>query len=92
MEIDKNKFERWLRERFAGNLRRIREQRKLSQEKLGAECGFHRTYISQVEHAVNITLDSLQKLAKVLEVDPVELLSESEQPAKGCRCIDTPQR
>ena len=77
MEIDKNKFEPWLRERLAGNLRRIRVQRKLSQEKLGAECGFHRTYVSQVERAVtNITLDNLQKIAMVLEVDPVELLSQ----------------
>ncbi|RIJ85283.1 XRE family transcriptional regulator [Ralstonia solanacearum] len=79
METEKE-FEPWLRERLAENLRRVRLQKEVSQETLGAECGLHRTYISQVERAVtNITLDNLQRIAMVLEVEPAELLRK--QPA-----------
>ncbi|WP_371826732.1 helix-turn-helix domain-containing protein [Caballeronia sp. SBC1] len=47
----------------------------MSQELLSVECGFHRTYVSQVERATtNITLDNLQRLAQGLGVDPSELL------------------
>lgn len=70
-------FEPWLRDRLAQNLRRVRLQQEISQEALGADCGFHRTYISQVERAVtNITLDNLQKIAMVLDVEPADLLRE----------------
>ncbi|OIN70165.1 transcriptional regulator [Ralstonia solanacearum] len=82
MEIEKKDFEPWLRERLADNLRQVRLQREFSQETLGAACGFHRTYISQVERAVtNITLDNLQRIAMVLDVEPAELLRE--QPSLG---------
>lgn len=75
--MEKKEFEPWLRTRLADNLRRVRQQREVSQETLGAECGFHRTYISQVERAVtNITLDNLQKIAIVLDVEPADLLRE----------------
>ncbi|BCL93393.1 helix-turn-helix domain-containing protein [Ralstonia pseudosolanacearum] len=75
--MEKKEFEPWLRARLADNLRRVRQQREVSQETLGAECGFHRTYISQVERAVtNITLDNLQKIAMVLDVEPADLLRE----------------
>lgn len=78
--MEKKEFEPWLRTRLADNLRRVRQHREVSQETLGAECGFHRTYISQVERAVtNITLDNLQKIAMVLDVEPADLLRE--QPA-----------
>lgn len=66
----------WLRRRLAHHVRRLRKKAKFSQEKLSEDCGFHRTYISQVERAVtNITLDNLQKIAEALGVDPVKLLA-----------------
>lgn len=77
METEKKSFEPWLRERLAENLRRVRLQKKVSQEALGAECGLHRTYISQVERAAtNITLDNLQRIATVLHVAPADLLRD----------------
>ncbi|WP_434718152.1 helix-turn-helix transcriptional regulator [Paraburkholderia sp. A1BS-2L] len=76
MGTDKNKSDQPLRERLAGNLRRIRLQKNFSQEALAEKCGFHRTYISQVERgATNITIDNLQKIAAVLEIDAKDLLS-----------------
>ncbi|MFM0527368.1 helix-turn-helix transcriptional regulator [Paraburkholderia strydomiana] len=75
-EIDKDKVDPWLRRIVAGNVRRLREAKGLSQEKLSVECGFHRTYVSQVERAVtNITIDNLQKLAEGLGAEPQTLLT-----------------
>lgn len=66
----------YLRRRLAEHVRRIRLEKGISQELLSVKCGFHRTYVSQIERATtNITLDNLQKLALGLEVDPSELLS-----------------
>lgn len=74
-EIDKKVVEPWLRQRLASNVRRLRLDRKLSQERLSEDCGFHRTYISQVERSVtNITLDNLQRIAEALGEDPLALL------------------
>ena len=47
----------------------------LSQEKFAARCNLHRTYIGAIERCEeNITLATLDKLAKALDVKPVELL------------------
>ncbi|WP_413196780.1 helix-turn-helix domain-containing protein [Pararobbsia alpina] len=74
-EIDKKIADPWLRRRLAENIRRLRLEGGLSQEFLSEKCGFHRTYVSQVERSVaNITLDNLQRLAEALEQDPGALL------------------
>jgi len=64
------------RSRVGANIRRLRKAMdgKVSQEKLGewAEC--HRTYVSQLERAkTNISIDRLERFAKILGVDIVEL-------------------
>lgn len=75
-EIDNKDIDPWLRRRLAEQVRRLRLERKLSQERLSEVCGFHRTYISQVERAVtNITLDNLQRLAEALGEEPAALLA-----------------
>lgn len=75
-EIVNKALDPWLRRRLAERVRKLRQGKKLSQEGLSEHCGFHRTYISQVERAVtNITLDNLQRIADSLGVDPTELLS-----------------
>jgi transcriptional regulator with XRE-family HTH domain len=64
-------------ERVAAAIRRLRRARKLSQEALAAECGLHRTYVGAIERAEgNITLDTLDKLARALRVRPVELFRD----------------
>ena len=58
------------------NIRRIREKRGLSQEKLAALAGLHRAYIGQIERGEkNIGLKNLEKIANALEVT-VRLLVE----------------
>lgn len=63
------------RGRIARNLRDWRVARGLSQEKLSEISGFTQAYISQIENgACNIRIDSMEKLAEVLDIDLVELL------------------
>jgi transcriptional regulator with XRE-family HTH domain len=64
-----------LRQLFATNLRRIRHQRKLSQEQLAHDAEVDRAYMSRVERAVTyVGLEIIGKLASILEVDPAEFL------------------
>jgi transcriptional regulator with XRE-family HTH domain len=62
-----------LRELVATNLRRLRQVKNLSQEELADRAGINRNYVGMLEreqHAA--TIDMLEKLAIVLETDPVE--------------------
>ena len=64
-----------LRQTFAANLRRLRHARGLSQEELAYEADVNRTYISKLEKgATYVGLEIIGKVAKVLQVEPVELL------------------
>ena len=70
-----------LRQRFATNLRRIRQERRVSQEQLAHDARVDRTYLSRVERAVTyVGLEIIGKLADVLEVDPVEFF---RRPARS---------
>lgn len=59
----------------AENVKNKRLRLGLSQEQLADLSGFHRTYIGSVERGErNVTLSTLEALAKALEVKPAELL------------------
>jgi transcriptional regulator with XRE-family HTH domain len=59
----------------AQNLLYFRKQAKLTQESLAIKAGFHPNYIGRVERGEdNISINSLEKLAKVMRVDPFMLL------------------
>ncbi|WP_321184054.1 helix-turn-helix transcriptional regulator [Raoultella terrigena] len=61
--------------RISLNLKRLRTEKGLSQEKTAELANFHRTYVSQLERCVtNISIDGLERLAYALEVDVTELL------------------
>lgn len=63
------------RQRISENLKRLRHQQGLSQEKTAELADFHRTYVSQLERCVtNISIDGLERLAHALGVDVIELL------------------
>ncbi|TPI13043.1 helix-turn-helix transcriptional regulator [Mesorhizobium sp. B4-1-3] len=64
-----------IREVFARNLRQQRQRKNLSQEALAHEAGVDRTYISALERSVYAaSIDTVAKLARVLEVRPADLL------------------
>lgn len=73
-----------IREVFAWNLRKLRNERGLSQEVLAHDAEVDRTYISALERCVySPTIDMLGKLAAVLEVEPAELLKRPRQGRRG---------
>lgn len=58
------------------NLRRLRTARGFSQEAFAHELGYHRTWVGGVERGErNLTLRSVERLAEVLDVEPLELLT-----------------
>lgn len=62
---------------FASRLRQIRQVKGLSQEELADRAGLHRTYVGSVERGErNISIDNIERLAKALEIDIIELLKE----------------
>ncbi len=72
------------RERAFGRaLREIRKERGLSQEQLGFESGYHRTYISFLERGKkNSTLATIFDLAETLKVPAWELVRKVEAQLK----------
>lgn len=61
---------------FGKSLRDRRIKRKLSQEKLAAEAGLHRTYIGALERGEkNVTLLNLKRLADTFGIELHELLN-----------------
>lgn len=65
-----------LKKQFGANLRRIREQRNLSQEELMALAGVHRTQISEYERGRTAPeVEGLVKLSCALEVPIGSLLA-----------------
>ena len=69
-----------LREVFATNLRRLRHAKGLSQDDLAYEAEVSRSYLSQLEKgAFYASLKILEKLARVLAVEPAELLRSPQR-------------
>ena len=64
---------------IANNIRSLRKKQGLSQEELAELSNLHRTYIGAVERAErNITINSLEKIAKALNTEVKNLLTEND--------------
>ena len=64
-----------LRRIVARNLKRLRQERGLSQEELADLAGLNRNYVGMIERQENAaTIDTLEELAKALQVEPVRFL------------------
>ncbi len=62
-------------EKVAGNVKRIRSARGLSQQALADKVGIHRVYLAKIEGAVySPSLEMLERLAKALKVKPGKLI------------------
>ncbi len=62
----------------ATNLRKVREDKGIAQDKLSVECGFFRTYVSLVENCRKSPSGySLYRLAKGLGVSVDELFPKT---------------
>lgn len=68
-----------LQRRLGDRLRAYRRQRGLSQEAFATVLGVHRTYMGGLERGErNLTLQSVERLAHRLGVDPSDLLCSSD--------------
>lgn len=60
---------------FGDNLRKQRVLQSLSQKQLGFETGLSREFINRIENGkVNVSLINVVEIAKVLNIDPKDLL------------------
>ncbi|MCL1077282.1 XRE family transcriptional regulator [Parashewanella spongiae] len=60
---------------FAENVRALRKQQNISQDKLSKLTDIDRSYIGRIDRGeVNISLDKLYEIAKALKCQPVDLL------------------
>lgn len=66
-------------QRFADNLARHRRLADMTQDEVAARAEIHRTEVSQLERGLRTPrIDTLAKLAAVLEVTPAELMDGIE--------------
>jgi transcriptional regulator with XRE-family HTH domain len=64
--------------RFGDTVRKLRLELGLSQEELAERADLHRTYIAGIERGGrNITLRSVEKIARALKVSISSLLAEA---------------
>ncbi len=70
-----------IRDVFARNLRRLRNDRGLSQEALAHAAGIDRTYVSSLERGVySASIDMVAQLAVALKIDAHRLLMPDDSP------------
>ena len=76
---------------FANSVKRWRNHRGLTQEELAERADLHRTYISDVERgARNLSLESIDKLAKALGISLPILFSPEDAPGVAVSRSATP--
>jgi len=65
---------------FAENLRKARQEQRLSQEDLAELASLHRTYVGSVERAErNVSIDNMERLAAAVGLALPALLRESKR-------------
>ena len=70
-----------LKEIMARNLRRVRHDKKLTQEELADRAGLSMRYVGAIERGdVSASVTVLGQIADALEIDPGELLKKTSQP------------
>lgn len=63
-----------LREALGINVRRLRQERRLSQETFASDAGISREYVSRLENGQeNVSINVIEDMAKALKV-PAQLL------------------
>lgn len=75
------------------NVRTLRMQQGLSQERFGDAVGLHRTYVGGVERGErNLTLQTVSRLGEVLGVGPLALLIDWDTPELPPNPLETTLR
>lgn len=70
-------MKRTLGQQLGECIRRLREERGLSQVEFGEKCGFYQTYVSRIERGqANPTLNALEVLANALGINVFQLFDQ----------------
>jgi len=78
---------------LAWNLRQLRTRLGISQEKLAADSGVDRAYVSELEREEgNATVDLLQRLAGTLEVEIADLFQVPPAGSKRPKVLSKGRR
>src|SRR5436189_5922040 len=73
-----------IKKRFGTAVRSRRKRLGISQEELAGRAGLHRTYVSDIERgARNLSLESIDKLAKALGIPVSTLFSRLSDPPQS---------
>ena len=69
---------------FAANMRRIRLEKRLTQERVAEGAGLHPNYVGSVERGErNISICNIARIATALGVSMSALLAESDLPEES---------
>jgi len=64
-----------LKQALSSNIKRLRKEQGISQEKLALKADVDRSYMSQLERCLaNPSIDAILRISNALEVAPSELL------------------
>lgn len=64
---------------FGDNVKKYRNARGISQEKLAEKANLHRTYISAIEcYRRSISLENIERIANALEIETYKLFIEEK--------------
>lgn len=79
-----NQDEKQFLQRLGDKVRELRNARGQTQAELAARCKLHRTFIGSVERGErNLSVLNLRKIARILRVDPSELVVDSRKTKRG---------
>jgi transcriptional regulator with XRE-family HTH domain len=66
-----------IKQKVGARIKQLRQEKKLSQEKLSHLCGLDRTYIASVERGKrNISIINLEKITKAVEISFSEFFED----------------
>ena len=64
--------------RIGENIRKIRDEKNISQQDLAASCNFEKSNMSRIEAGrTNLTIGTLLKICEVLQVKLADVVDES---------------
>jgi transcriptional regulator with XRE-family HTH domain len=70
--------ERRVKKRFGARVRKLRRERRLSQEGLAFDCGLDRSYLGSIERGErNVSLVNIHRIADALQVKAGELFEQN---------------
>jgi len=73
-----------IEELFGNILKQLRNEKGISQEQLGFESGYHRTYISMLERGKKSpSLKTIFQLSKALDVNPSVIIEKLQALDNG---------